>query len=215
MSSLQRARIHPAKRPRTALAGAYGHPVHPILVTVPIGAWTSSVVLDIVALSSGDPGGLARASAWLIGIGAVGAVLAAAWGAIDLTTLPRRTRVRRVGVTHAVLNGVALLVFLVDLGLRRRDGLDEVGALPVVLSLVGLGLVGASGWLGGKLAYTYGVRVADEGTQADGYWPPREDLIGEGPGPSGPSTSSRPAPHRGGGAARRAAPHAPRRRGRG
>jgi hypothetical protein len=41
-----------AKQPRSPLAGAYGHPVHPILVTIPIGAWTSSIVLDIVAFTS-------------------------------------------------------------------------------------------------------------------------------------------------------------------
>jgi uncharacterized membrane protein len=169
----QRAQAaHPApgtKRPRTPLAGAYGHPIHPILVTVPIGAWTSSVVLDVVTLTSGDQGGFPRASAWLLGIGLVGAVLAAVWGAIDFTTLPRGTAARRTGVTHMALNLVALAVFLVSLGLRRADGLDELGTLPFVLSLVGLGIVGASGWLGGKLSYHYGVRVADERIQAEGF----------------------------------------------
>ena len=40
----------PAKQPVSALlAGPYGHPFHPVLVTIPIGAWVSSVVLDIGA----------------------------------------------------------------------------------------------------------------------------------------------------------------------
>jgi uncharacterized membrane protein len=164
LSSLNRA-----KQPRSPLAGAYGHPVHPILVTIPIGAWTSSIILDLVAFSSDDPAGLALASAWLLGIGAVGAVLAAIWGAIDLSTLAPGTAARRTGITHAVLNVTALVVFLVDLALRRSQGLDDVGTLPFVLSLVGIAIVGASGWLGGKLAYHYGVRVADEGTQAEGF----------------------------------------------
>jgi uncharacterized membrane protein len=161
-----------AKQPRSPLAGAYGHPVHPILVTIPIGAWTSSIVLDIVAFTSDDPAGLALASAWLLGIGAVGAVLAAIWGAIDLSTLAAGTAARRTGITHAVLNVSALVVFLVDLAVRRSQGLDDVGTLPFVLSLVGIALVGASGFLGGRLAYHYGVRVADEATQAEGFRPP-------------------------------------------
>lgn len=169
MSTKHPEQLHSAKRPRTPIAGSYGHPVHPILVTIPIGAWTSSIVLDLVAMTSDDPGGLAEASAWLIGIGLVGAVLAAVWGAIDLSTLPRRTPVRKVGVTHALLNSAALVVFLVSLLLRRGDGFDDVGVVPFVLSLVGIALVGASGFLGGKLAYTYGVRVADEQTQSEGF----------------------------------------------
>ena len=38
-----------------------------------------------------------------------------------------------------------------------------------VLSIVGLALLGISGWLGGKLAYHYGVQVADEETQHQGF----------------------------------------------
>ena len=159
----------PGKRPRSPLAGSYGHPIHPILVTVPIGAWTASVVLDVVSMASDDTG-LARASTWLIGIGLVGALLAAVWGVMDLTTLPKGSRARAVGVTHAVLNSVAIVVFLVDLLIRRqRDPGEDVGVLPFVVSVVGLGIVGASGYLGGKLSYTYGVRVADEGKQAEGF----------------------------------------------
>jgi hypothetical protein len=47
--SHRRGATGPAKQPRTVLAGPYGHPFHPILVTVPIGAWVASVVFDIVA----------------------------------------------------------------------------------------------------------------------------------------------------------------------
>jgi len=169
MSSIEEVPAGRAKRPRTALAGAYGHPVHPVLVTIPIGAWTSSIIIDLVAFSSDQPAGLALASAWLIGIGLVGALLAAVWGAIDLSTIAPNTRARRTGYTHATLNVVAVVIFLIDLVLRRSQGLDDVRALPFVLSVVGLAVVGASGWLGGKLAYHYGVRVADEATQSEGF----------------------------------------------
>jgi uncharacterized membrane protein len=55
----------------------------------------------------------------------------------------------------------------------NRDGWDAAPVGPLVLSIVGLAIVGVSGFLGGKLAYHYGVRVADEATQADGFEPTR------------------------------------------
>ena len=49
-----------AKQPvSAALAGPYGHPFHPILVTVPIGAWAGSLVFDIASHLVADPGFLA------------------------------------------------------------------------------------------------------------------------------------------------------------
>lgn len=63
-----------AKRPvSAALAGPYGHPLHPMLVTVPIGAWVSSLAFDVASLIVDDPGFLARGSVWLIALGVVGA----------------------------------------------------------------------------------------------------------------------------------------------
>ena len=51
MQRQQRSELQRAKQPRTALAGPYGHPFHPMLVTLPIGAWVSSLVFDIIARS--------------------------------------------------------------------------------------------------------------------------------------------------------------------
>jgi uncharacterized membrane protein len=72
---------------------------------------------------------------------------------------PSRTPIPEVVVLYAV--SFAL----------RRDNLDEadVTVPAFVVSVVAYALLGVSGWLGGKLAYHYGVRVADEGTQASGF----------------------------------------------
>ncbi|MCE3275412.1 MAG: hypothetical protein K0R13_1267, partial [Propionibacteriaceae bacterium] len=43
-----------SKQPRSALAGSYGHPVHPILVTLPIGAWVCSFIFDLVSYGSSE-----------------------------------------------------------------------------------------------------------------------------------------------------------------
>ncbi|KAB7745093.1 DUF2231 domain-containing protein [Nostocoides sp. F2B08] len=160
-----------AKAPKSALQGLYGHPVHPILVTIPIGAWTSSLVFDGIAQVVDDPAPFATGSAWLIGIGAVGAVLAAVTGGLDWKMIPRGTAAWKTGLVHMLLNIGVLTLYLVNLAVRRGQGLDDVSVAALVMSVVGMATLGASGWLGGKLAYRYGVRVADETTQAEGFRP--------------------------------------------
>jgi uncharacterized membrane protein len=160
-----------SKRPRSPLAGSYGHPVHPIIVTLPIGAWVCSLVFDLVSYASSQPRTWSEAAMWLILLGVLGAAAAAVFGVLDLLNLPRRTPVFATGRLHALLNSAALVIFLGSFGWRftTRDGWDTAPVGPLVLSILGLALVGVSGFLGGKLAYHYGVRVADEATQADGF----------------------------------------------
>ena len=158
-----------AKRPRTALSGPYGHPFHPVLVTVPIGAWVASVVFDIAAMASDEEEVFAEGAYWLIGIGIIGALAAAVFGLLDLLAIPRGTRAFRTGLTHMVLNLTVVALFVISFAIRNSGGYEESNTGGFVLSLVALGLLGASGWLGGELAYRYGVRVADEQTQREGF----------------------------------------------
>ena len=118
---------------------------------------------------SDDSSAFATGSLWLIGIGLVGALLAALFGALDLTTIPSGTRAFLTGVTHMALNLAVTALFALGFVIRLEQGTDSVGAFPMVLSVLALILLGASGWLGGLLSYHYGVRVADERTQADGF----------------------------------------------
>src|SRR5215207_388416 len=161
---------HNAKRPLTPLAGPYGHPFHPILVTVPIGAWVASLVFDIASRVRDDDAGMfAEGANWLIAIGVIGALVAAIFGLMDLLTIPRGTRAFTTALTHMALNLAIVVMFAFNFLIRKSDGYDEVKPLHLTLTVVALLLLGASGWLGGKLAYRYGVRVAEEAMQADGY----------------------------------------------
>ena len=92
------------------------------------------------------------------------------FGLLDLLTIPRGTRAFRRGLTHMALNLTVVVLFAVSFAIRR-DHLDEgdVTIAGFVCSAVALALLVAAGWLGGELAYRYGVRVADEDTQAEGY----------------------------------------------
>ena len=158
------------KPPRSPIAGAYGHPIHPILVTVPIGAWLASLVFDIASHVVDDGAETYSDGAeLLIAIGVIGAVLAAVWGLIDYLRIERGTQAFKVGTTHMLLNDVVLVLFIVSWLIRRNADDEATNGGLIVLSIVALALLSVSGWLGGKLAYRYGVRVADEGTQAEGF----------------------------------------------
>ncbi|MGW4823119.1 DUF2231 domain-containing protein [Streptomyces sp. NPDC004227] len=165
-----------AKRPVSAsLAGPYGHPFHPILVTVPIGAWVTSLVFDIASHLVHRPGFLTQGSQWLIAIGVIGALLAALTGFLDLFAIPTGTPAFRTALVHMTLNLLVTAAYTVNFLWRysNHTGGGSVGLGTLILSTVSLAALGVSGFLGGKLAYRYGVRVADESTQAEGYTPGR------------------------------------------
>ena len=160
-----------AKHPVTILAGPYGHPFHPILVTVPIGAWVAAFVFDIVSRVGDDSSTFAKGAYWLVGIGIVGALLAAVFGLLDLLAIPRRTRAFTTGLLHLALNLAVVALFAIGFGFRHGHQTDSDGT-PVwliVLAAVALAVLGVSGWLGGKLTYRYGVRVVEDSAQAEAY----------------------------------------------
>ena len=93
-----------AKQPATRAAGPYGHPFHPILVTVPIGAWACSLVFDVATrVRTGGSLQLAYGSYWLIGSGIIGALVAAVFGLLDLSRLGRGTAALKLGLRHTAV----------------------------------------------------------------------------------------------------------------
>lgn len=138
---------------------------------VPIGAWIASLGFDIATRVSDEPDVFAKGAFWLVALGLVGAVVAAMVGFLDLLGLPAGTGVFRIGLIHAGLNLTVVGLFTASLLIRRSDIDDpgETGIRLLALSIAALALLGVSGWLGGQLGYRYGVRVADESAQLDGY----------------------------------------------
>ena len=137
---------------KDALSGVWlGHPLHPILTDIPIGVWTSSVLLDWTGGEGSQP---ASDRLILIGLLAAGASAASGWS--DWADAePDDARVRRSGLIHAAANGSAVMLMLGSYAARKR-GARGRGRL---LSLVGSGALGAGGWLGGHLTYTLGAGV--------------------------------------------------------
>jgi uncharacterized membrane protein len=133
------------------------HPIHVILIPIPIGAWIFALVADVVGYVNGDPS-WQRAAFYAIGVGVVGALLAAVPGLIDLLSLPPGPT-RRTGVAHMTVNLVAVAVFVLSLGLRWDEPAHEGSPL---LTLLGVLLIGVGGWLGGELVHRAGVGVSSE-----------------------------------------------------
>jgi uncharacterized membrane protein len=165
-------RAHQAKEPVSPVAGPYGHPFHPILVTIPIGAWVCSLIFDIATqVNNNGSKSLVEASYWLIGIGIVGALLAAVFGLMDLVRIPRGTRALRFGLTHMALNLTVVGVFVGDFLWRHDSYYEDAKVMggQLALSAIGIGVLLVSGWIGGMLAYRFGVRVSAERDQAEGF----------------------------------------------
>ncbi|WP_326608215.1 Rieske 2Fe-2S domain-containing protein [Streptomyces sp. NBC_01800] len=134
-------RAVPLGRARDVLHGRWlGHPVHPLMVQVPIGTWFSAAVLDLLP-------GQRRAASTLIGVGLAAAVPAAAAGWADWAELQHRQM--RVGLVHAAANvtGVGLYAGSITARVRGRTTVGKA------LGFAGLAVVGLGGAIGGHLAY--------------------------------------------------------------
>jgi nitrite reductase/ring-hydroxylating ferredoxin subunit/uncharacterized membrane protein len=137
---------------KDALSGTWlGHPVHPLLIALPLGSWISAVLLDWL----GGEGSESSADR-LVAAGLLGAVPTVATGYSDWAdTEVASDTVRRLGAVHAALNASAAGLFAASLA-ARTSGARGRGKL---LALAGLSAVGAAGYLGGHLAYAEGVGV--------------------------------------------------------
>ncbi|AZS36081.1 hypothetical protein CVS47_00680 [Microbacterium lemovicicum] len=158
---------NPAKRPATILAGPYGHPFHAIAITIPIGAWVASLVFDIIGLISADPAPYATGSRVLIAIGLLGSIPAIIFGIHDYLRIPDRTRASSAATIHMGINFLVCGAYLFQFFLRTTTG--EIPMFAFVFSIVSLLFLSFSGWLGGKLAYRWGIRVAAETTQGEAF----------------------------------------------
>src|SRR5437660_2331240 len=126
---------------KDVLTGTWlGHPLHPVLTDIPIGAWTSSWILDVVGGERARP-----AADTLLGVAIASSLPTAAAGLADWTDTWGKTQ--RIGVAHATGNVAALALFSASLAARMR-GRRLRG---FVLSTLGIGAASVSAYLGGHL----------------------------------------------------------------
>jgi len=134
----------------------FRHRIHPLLIAVPIGAWTMAAVLDVLEGRAGrnEQRGLQAAADASVAVGVISALPTAMSGVADWVDLYDHQR--RVGMAHALLNTVALGCYGASLAIRLNGGDRD---LAKKLSTAGYGALAAIGALGGELVYTLGVNV--------------------------------------------------------
>lgn len=142
------------------------HPLHPMLVGIPIGLWLFSLVCDVIGLSTGDATASVVAFYAMVG-GLVGAAGAAIPGMIDFLSLKDGTRARRIALWHMGLNIAVVTMFAVNIGMRVTD-IAEPPPFAVGLSAAAIVLLAVSGWLGGELVHVLGVSVAEKAVSSGG-----------------------------------------------
>lgn len=132
-----------------------GHPLHPVLVTLPLGAFPASYALDVLALLSKNDK-LAEAAYYNLVIGCAGTLPAAAAGLLDYLQMDQKDPAQKTAVTHGLLNGGLIGLYSLNLLVRRKNKRSFFG---FILSTIGtMGLL-ASGWLGGEMSFGRGWRV--------------------------------------------------------
>jgi uncharacterized membrane protein len=130
------------------------HPLHPMLIPLPMGLWIFSLACDLIVFATGEDT-WRTTSLYAMGGGIVGALIAALPGFVDLFTLHPSPE-KRLGLWHMAINLTIVVIYVVNL-LWRRAGAGDVG--PFVLSAVAILLLTVSGWLGGEMVYVYGTGV--------------------------------------------------------
>ena len=135
------------------------HPIHPMLVPIPIGLWVFSLVCDLVFVFGGGSDNWAIVAYYTMVGGVIGALVAAVPGFIDMLSLPPGPR--RTALAHMTINLTVVGLYVWNIWLRFDEARDMT--LPVALSAIAVALLVVSGWLGGKMVYVHGIAVSDSG----------------------------------------------------
>ena len=146
-----------------ARARLFGHPVHQMLIVLPLGLLTGVVIFDLIyLLTRGEQWPVV--AYWLIPAAVLSGLLAALFGFADWTKIPGGTRAKRVGAVHGI--GNVIVVTLFALSWVMRDPATGPGGLQLLLSFAGGALSLLTGWLGGEMVGRLGVGV-DDGANLD------------------------------------------------
>lgn len=142
---------------------ALGHPLHPALIELPVGAWTLAAIFDAIELAGGGARGKVADRA--IGVGVLGALGAAVAGITDWSETDGRAK--RIGLTHGVMNVTAVGLYGLSLFLRRRSRSQGIS-----VGMLAFGVAMSAAFLGGHLTYGEQIGVdhtatADQGKPED------------------------------------------------
>src|SRR5436190_21963082 len=116
-----------------------GHPLHPILVHVPMAVWPAALLFDLLSRAGIGGNAIARTSFFAIGFGLVVALFALPTGIVDWWGIKREKPAWKIGLWHMLLNAVVLVLFAINFILRLRTYREagSVSDAPLILSIAG------------------------------------------------------------------------------
>lgn len=145
-----------------------GHPLHPILVHLPVGLWPAALIFDVLSVCGVGGNPMVRCAFWSIVLGIGGALGAAVPGYADWTDIGRDKPARSLGLYHLFLNLTALGIWFAN-AVVRLGSLDAAATppLPLALSVLGTLILAAGVYFGMRMVYGQGTYV---GWTALGKW---------------------------------------------
>jgi uncharacterized membrane protein len=147
-------------------ASIAGHPIHPMLIPIPLGGYLLTLIFDLVYLATGEAMWWEATRPVLL-VAVIGALVASIPGLIDLVSTVPEGRPKIVGLTHMVLNLMVTTLFAANAWLRW----SWPASVPVdpntglALSVIGVGLLGVAGWLGWTMVQSWHVGVLEPGEE--------------------------------------------------
>ncbi len=139
-------------------AKAFGHPIHPMLIVIPLGLFITAVICDVIYLINGVQF-FPIVAYYNIAGGIIGGLLAAVFGFRDWLAITPGTRAKRIGLLHGLGNVVLVTLFFVSWVARQGNPNFEPSAVALVFSFAGILLGTFTAWLGGELVYRLNVAV--------------------------------------------------------
>lgn len=150
----------PGLKPSYAIRGLPGHPLHPPLTDVAIGAFTAATILALLHVFGVSEANTATAWWLTLVIAEVFAALAAITGFADWLQLSAGTPIWRTATAHFAAMVLAAALFALTIVLGHGDYIDrDISGVPLLLNLIAYGMLTLGGWLGGAIVFVHGMRV--------------------------------------------------------
>jgi len=137
-----------------------GHPLHPVLTDIPVGAWSLAAIFDTLEITGSKK--YKKAADVAVAVGLVGALGSAVTGLTDWSGTDGKKR--KIGLMHAMLNVTGTALYGTSLALRSKNKTRDTG---IALSFAGLGIVSLAAYLGGHLVFGEQVGVDHTATSDD------------------------------------------------
>ena len=145
--------------PRSTARNA-GHPLHAMLVPIPIACFVGTLVTDLAYWRTANMQ-WANFSAWMLTVGLVVAVFAVLAGLVDVLG-ERRIRRLRAAWIHVLGNGLVIVLSIINALVHSRDAYSSVAPTGLILSTLVVLILLVTGWNGWEMVDRHGVGVRSE-----------------------------------------------------